>query len=606
MTSLAPALNSALLHLVWQGVVVAFVLWIALAGLRRSSAHARYAASCAALGILALTPIATMYRVYQRPADLAVGFAGAGTALVTAVFTSSISAPMDWLTLARAWVLPVWACGVALLSLRLLWGYAKVSAMRRTGDLGEPAVLAMVSRLAERVGVTRTVRVLISSLADGPSVIGWLKPVVLLPAATLLGLTPEQLEAVLAHELAHIRRYDYLVNIVQMLIETLFFYHPAVWWISGRIRQERELCCDDIAVRCCGDAVGYARALTALERMRVMPHGDEAPSLALGAGDAPLMYRIQRLLGAVPQHVPREHGPSRLPGIVAILLAVTCFSTDMNPVQAQAPLPQPPAPTAPPVSLAAPPHPLARTVIQLAQANQPAPVANPRELPPTGTLFFSGYATQSQIPAPGVDGAVTVEVTIDQNGEVSDARVVSGPMGARRSALLTALQLRFPPESASVTRQMEVFSPYPPGVIPNGIQRVMSPAVALDRLTTANRQIEKLKAQQAEASVRGAAQLQEAIDSFTKGLDRLREEASGQNPLVGKTLENILITGVQVSYAARDELRDKLPVRLHDVLTEENMAAALSTVKGVYPYADAYFGMSGSGQAGLLVTVPVR
>ena len=104
----------------------------------------------------------------------------------------------------------------------------------------------------------------------GPSVIGWLKPVVLLPAATLLGLTPEQLEAVLAHELAHIRRYDYLVNIVQMLIETLFFYHPAVWWISGRIRQERELCCDDIAVRCCGDAVGYARALTALERMRVM------------------------------------------------------------------------------------------------------------------------------------------------------------------------------------------------------------------------------------------------------------------------------------------------------------------------------------------------
>ena len=139
-------------------------------------------------------------------------------------------------------------------------------------------------------------------------------------------------------------------------------------------------------------------------------------------------------------------------------------------------------------------------------------------------LFFGVRHAE---PDPGpccVHGAVTVEVTIDQNGEVSDARVVSGPMGARRSALLTALQLRFPPESASVTRQMEVFSPYPPGVIPNGIQRVMSPAVALDRLTTANRQIEKLKAQQAEASVRGAAQLQEAIDSFTKGLDRLRRK----------------------------------------------------------------------------------
>jgi beta-lactamase regulating signal transducer with metallopeptidase domain len=307
MTPLALALNSALLHLVWQGVVVAFLLWIVLAALRGGSANARYVASCAALALLAVLPVVTACLAYTSP----IVVDRVPITLAVTVIVRPVPAEFNWLALMQAWLLPVWACGVLVLSMRLLWGCAKVSTLKRTGDPAEPAVLAMVARLSERVGVTRAVRVLISSLADGPSVIGAFRPVVLLPAATLLGLAPDQLEAVLAHELAHIRRFDYLVNIVQMLIETLFFYHPAVWWISSRIRQERELCCDDIAVRCCGDAVDYARALTALERIRVM-----TPSLVLGVKDGPLMYRIQRLLGAAPP----EHGPSRLPGIVAILL----------------------------------------------------------------------------------------------------------------------------------------------------------------------------------------------------------------------------------------------------------------------------------------------
>ena len=98
-----------------------------------------------------------------------------------------------------------------------------------------------------------------------PTVIGWLKPVVLLPASALAGLTPRQLEAILAHELAHIRRHDYLVNLLQTLVETLLFYHPAVWWLSRRIRVERENCCDDLAVSLCGDPVAYAAALADLE-----------------------------------------------------------------------------------------------------------------------------------------------------------------------------------------------------------------------------------------------------------------------------------------------------------------------------------------------------
>src|SRR5207247_762569 len=108
-----------------------------------------------------------------------------------------------------------------------------------------------------------------SALVDVPTVVGCMRPVILLPIAAISNLTPSQIEAILAHELAHIRRHDYLVNLLQTLAETLLFYHPGVWWVSARIREEREHCCDDVAVEVCGDAVIYARALAELETWRV-------------------------------------------------------------------------------------------------------------------------------------------------------------------------------------------------------------------------------------------------------------------------------------------------------------------------------------------------
>jgi len=121
----------------------------------------------------------------------------------------------------------------------------------------------------------------------------------------------------LANELVHIRRYDYLVNMLQMLSEALLFYHPAVWWASACIRRERELCCDDEAVRACGDPFCYARALTALERLRVM-----TPSLVLGGTDGPLAYRIKRLMDVATE----EDLPSKPPGIIALALAVASWA----------------------------------------------------------------------------------------------------------------------------------------------------------------------------------------------------------------------------------------------------------------------------------------
>ena len=211
----------------------------------------------------------------------------------------------------------IWIAGVSLLSLRLLTGWIWVQRLRARGNA--PAADAwqqMATRLSRRLHIRRAITLLESTLVDVPTVIGWLKPVVLLPASALAALSPQQLEAILAHELAHIRRHDYLVNLLQTLVETLLFYHPAVWWLSRRIRIERENCCDDLAVSLCGDPVAYASALADLESLR----SETAPThhIAMAATGGSLLQRIRRLLGAPSSHSGR--GPAWLAGSVALLL----------------------------------------------------------------------------------------------------------------------------------------------------------------------------------------------------------------------------------------------------------------------------------------------
>jgi hypothetical protein len=180
---------------------------------------------------------------------------------------------------------------------------------------------------------------------DVPMVIGYLRPAILLPASALLNLTPQQLEAVLAHELAHIRRHDYAVNLLQNLVEGLLFYHPAVWWVGKQVRAEREQCCDDLAVPVCGGVRQYAQALTAMEEAR-MP----APGAALAANGGPLMQRIRRLL-----RQPRERRPllaSAIAGIT-VLMAIGAAMAAWVP---QAPPAAPKAAPAPAGVIGAVPH----------------------------------------------------------------------------------------------------------------------------------------------------------------------------------------------------------------------------------------------------------
>jgi beta-lactamase regulating signal transducer with metallopeptidase domain len=315
--SIAHALSFALLHFVWQGLLVALLLRIVLLLLSKRSAHTRYLVSCAALALLAALPIITARVLYEPSVQEHTSAKATATAAQTAspLAPASVSqmadaAPsgpgpllMAWLVWLQPWTIPVWSAGVLVFSLRFLWSCTQVAALRRHGEPAGEAVLIVIAGLTKQMDVTRPVRALISSLVDGPTVVGWIRPVILVPVASIFALTPQQLEAVLAHEMAHIRRYDFLVNVLQMLAEMLLFYHPAVWWTSARIRHERELCCDDLAVRSCGDALCYARALTQLERLRTA-----TPAMALGSTGSSLSYRIQRLVGRAPQ----EHGASTL------------------------------------------------------------------------------------------------------------------------------------------------------------------------------------------------------------------------------------------------------------------------------------------------------
>ncbi len=332
MRTFADVVGTALFHSLWQGAVLAFALLAALAALRHRSANARYVATCVALGLMAVLPVATAAVMYLRagPADAFVRLlADSPPAATAAAWIASEGSQPTWVVTLQRWAVPIWSIGVLLCSLRLLGGSAHTIVLKRRSEPADADTLSMTTRLASRMGVARFVPVVISTRTHGPATIGWLRPIILLPPATLLGLTPQQLEAVLAHELAHIRRRDYLVNVLQMVVETLFFYHPAVWWASRRVRIERELCCDDLAVAACGDTLCYAQALTKIARLRVT-----APAMAMGATSNSLVRRIERLLGTPPRRTQRSYWPAL--GAVMLVLSSGAFNITWLRAHAQA------------------------------------------------------------------------------------------------------------------------------------------------------------------------------------------------------------------------------------------------------------------------------
>jgi beta-lactamase regulating signal transducer with metallopeptidase domain len=309
-------LGWTLLHFVWQGAAIATMYGIALVAQRRHSAAARYLAGCLAMLLMILAPIATFLLISISPPGIparsqaalatmampkidnaasslaqtaAPPFEQAVSPSGSHKIVQTLSARLDPLL---PGVVGCWILGVFLLSLQLLGGWKRAQRMKRSGvSLSDALWTERLAELVRRMELSCPVHLLQSTLIEAPIVLGWLRPAILLPASVFCNLSPQQLDAILAHELAHIRRHDYVVNLFQTLVETLLFYHPAVWWISRRVRQERENCCDDVAVAVYGDRIAYARALAALEELR-----GASPQFALAARGGSLLARVRRLV----------------------------------------------------------------------------------------------------------------------------------------------------------------------------------------------------------------------------------------------------------------------------------------------------------------------
>jgi beta-lactamase regulating signal transducer with metallopeptidase domain len=335
-----------LVHFVWQGALLAGVWALLRWFLLRRAAGARYLAACGVLFLMAVAPVVTWVRLGP-----AVDSAGPRTARAETPptgaqamvdrfdwpFGSAVSLPgaSIWATnLERGmgWLVACWALGVGGLSIRLLRGWRIVDRLGRSAVT--PPEAAWRHRLEElrgRLRVSRPVQLLQSAWVEVPTVAGWLRPVILLPASSLAGLSPGQLELVLAHELAHIRRWDDWVNLGQVLLETLLFYHPGVWWVSRCIREEREFCCDDLAVEACGDRLAYAEALTALEILR-----GEWPALLMAATGGSLLHRVRRVLGLPGRQEGYRPPGNALLGAGLVLLAAGVACLALSPVRYQA------------------------------------------------------------------------------------------------------------------------------------------------------------------------------------------------------------------------------------------------------------------------------
>jgi beta-lactamase regulating signal transducer with metallopeptidase domain len=412
----------SLLHFLWQGAAIA-ALAAALRYVFRTPAT-RYLIGVSALGLMLLSFGVTFSLLSGVAGSEAHAPAASGPPAAALASPHETATPtLPWTEGQAAtgsaadftWVARGWLLGVFVLALRIAFGLLVIEQLRRRNLVALPdALVARFRALQMRLGIRRVIRYCECHLVSVPAVIGFFRPVVLIPMRALTGLSPEQLEALIAHELGHIKRFDVAVNFVQVIAETLFFFHPAVWWLNKRIRADREDCCDDIAVAAGGNSVGYAKALATIATWR------DVPSFAMAATGGPVATRIARLLGVHQQgDGTRTAGvftasvilaSALLAGAVSLGLARSA-QAEAGPVHS-AVLMSPAAPAAvrSPAAVSAPAAKPAAAA-QPAPAAKPAPAA-PNAVPPPAPGNHAGAGHHSYIDE--IEGAGLEGLSVDE------------------------------------------------------------------------------------------------------------------------------------------------------------------------------------------------
>jgi beta-lactamase regulating signal transducer with metallopeptidase domain len=307
------ALGWTLVHFLWQGCIIALVYWLICALAPRHGAALRYWTGLAAMLLSLLIMLLTFILCYAPEARF--GLETVAASAVNPFLVLSGRLPDAWLLLESGiepvlpWMVVLWVVGVAIVSIRTIRDWISVGKLLREGLVSTEVQLQVaLESIKEKLGVQLAVRLLVSTRVVVPMVVGLLRPVILMPVSVMARLPQDQLEMILAHELGHIGRFDYAFNLLQLALETLLFYHPAVTWMSQRVRQEREHCCDDLVVRVCGRPATYARALANLEAMR-------SPAFvgAIPATGGNLLARIRLIID--------RHSPARESRLTQFTLA---------------------------------------------------------------------------------------------------------------------------------------------------------------------------------------------------------------------------------------------------------------------------------------------
>ena len=496
----------SLIHFLWQGALVGLVYVCLRRMLRHATPQSRYLLALSALLILTLLPVLTFLYLGSGHAPAADPIAARPVMMFTATTlpasqASSAVPAIAWLP----WVVYAWLAGVVGMALRAFRGWRQVIRLRPVSGSRPHAWEPLLANLCERMHIQQAIQLFESTRVQAPVVIGWLKPVILIPPSAVCGLDWRQAEMILAHELAHIRRYDYLVNLLQVILETLLFYHPVVHWISRDARNEREFCCDDVAMRTCGDRLGYLKALAQLEQQRLHAF------TALAASGGALLQRAYRLAyrmepaGKLPKWSvtltllavlsasvllihPRHASIKHIAPSTAIVAQTKALSKPLTPkvepLQAvampttrqriePAPTRLRPATTSFELAQALAVSPIPQTLASLAPVPPLQFVQAPAPVAPGITVVAPHPLPQPEYPYPalrdGVGGTVQISFRISATGRVDDIRthMISGPVALASAARAALENWQFKPvqlNGRTLTLQVSfdfVFNPDP-------------------------------------------------------------------------------------------------------------------------------------------------
>lgn len=301
------ALGWTLLHSVWQSMLLGLVAVVGFSLLRRSSAQSRYTLGVLLLGSqVVLSAVTYLFYLPESTVQGIGSLAGAGAttlALLPEYRLSPLASIQLWLALHLHELVIGWLVGIGFLFLRFLGSWAYLQRLYLTSRMvRDKTWTTRFGLLLARLNVGQSIELRETARIVSPMVVGVLRPVVLMPIGLLSGISPQQFEAIVAHELAHIRRHDYLINLVQSIVEVVYFFNPVLWWLSSRIRTEREHCCDDLAMTVCTDRMSLAQAL-----MRVAEFRQESMLAMAFAGKKPLLLqRIKRVMGIAETIQPQR------------------------------------------------------------------------------------------------------------------------------------------------------------------------------------------------------------------------------------------------------------------------------------------------------------